>query len=136
MKIDERTYSIDVLTDLAGITRRAVRFYVQSGLLPPPEGTARGAYYTQAHLQRLLNIRSWQDDGLTLEGIRQRLSAKPEVRDVRPKGMVEVWTRLNLTEGVELHINTEAAGLTPEAVRQLAVEIGKLVKTYKMEKAE
>ena len=136
MKIDKRTFSIEELADLAGTTRRAVRFYVQSGLLPPPEGTARGAYYTQAHLQKMLNIRAWQDEGLTLEGIRNRFAANTDSPELRPRSPIEVWTRLNLADGVELHLNPEVSGLNTDAVRRLAADIGKLVLAIKKEKSE
>ena len=136
MKKDERKFSIEELAEVTDVSRRAIRFYVQSGLMPPPEGVARGAYYTQAHLQRVLNIRSWQEEGLTLEGIRQRLAAKPDKSDDRPKSPIEVWTRLNLMDGVEVHINPEVAGLSQDAVRRLALEIGILVRAINEEKSE
>ncbi|MFT3785003.1 MAG: MerR family DNA-binding transcriptional regulator [Tepidisphaeraceae bacterium] len=37
------SYSIDELASAAGITRRAVRFYVQQGLLEAPVGRGAGA---------------------------------------------------------------------------------------------
>ncbi|MCC7429052.1 MAG: MerR family transcriptional regulator [Alphaproteobacteria bacterium] len=127
----ERSFSIEELASLAGVTRRSVRFYIQSGLLDPPEGTARGAYYTSRHLQRLLDIQAWQDEGLTLDGIRRRLAATatdaaaPEA--ARPRAPVQVWTRIALRPGVEVHLDPEAAGLSPEQVRELAAGLRALL---------
>ncbi len=59
----------------AGITPRTVHFYIQQGLLPPPEGAGRGARYTEAHLARLRLVRRLQKEHLPLNEIRRRLAA-------------------------------------------------------------
>jgi DNA-binding transcriptional MerR regulator len=127
MKSDDPTFSIEELADLTAISRRTIRFYVQSGLLERPEGAARGAHYTRRHLQRLLDISAWQAEGLTLEGIRQRLEAPPETPPIRAKSAVEVWTRLTLADGVELHVNAETAGLRPQELRRLSAGLKDLL---------
>ena len=67
------SYSIGSLAAAAGVSRRTVRFYVQRGLLPPPEGLGRGAHYTGDHLACLLQIKGWQEQGVPLDEIRARL---------------------------------------------------------------
>ena len=62
----------------ADVPGRTVRFYIQKGLLPGPEGEKRGAYYTDAHLAELLRIRQWQDAGLSLDAIAALLQARSE----------------------------------------------------------
>jgi DNA-binding transcriptional MerR regulator len=133
MNDGERTFSIEELTEFSGISRRTIRYYVQVGLLDPPQGAARGAYYTRGHLQRLLDIQAWQSDGLTLDGIRQRLATPAEapVREVR--AAIEVWTRLTLSEGVELNLNPEVAGLTTDQVRKLAGRVTAALQAIKEE---
>jgi DNA-binding transcriptional MerR regulator len=59
----------------AGVTPRTVHFYIQQGLLPPPEGAGRGARYTDAHLARLRLIRRLQREHLPLNEIRRQLAA-------------------------------------------------------------
>ena len=133
----ERTFGIDELADLSGASRRTIRFYIQSGVLDRPEGAARGAYYTRHHLQRVLDILSWQAEGLTLEGIRQRLAARDNVAaPARPRSPIEVWTRVTLAEGVELHLDAEVAGLTPEITRRLAAAITETVGRLKNERED
>ena len=127
MKTEDPSFSIEELADLTGVSRRTIRFYIQSGLVERPDGTARGARYTRRHLQRLLDIVAWQGEGLTLDGIRQRLDAPPEPAPARARSAIEVWTRLNLAEGVELHINAERAGLRSEDARRLAAGIRDLL---------
>ncbi len=55
MKDSNNKYSIGELADKAGVSRRAVRFYVQNGIIPPPVGLGRGSYYTDEHLNKILN---------------------------------------------------------------------------------
>ena len=58
-----------------GVTPRTVHFYIQQGLLPPPDGAGRGARYTEAHLARLLLIRRLQKEHLPLNEIRRQLAS-------------------------------------------------------------
>ena len=104
----------------SGSTSRAVWSSVRTG-------PRAGAYYTRRHLQRLLDIVAWQSEGLTLEGVRQRLDAPPEQPPARARSAVEVWTRLTLADGVELHVNAESAGLRPEDTRRLAAGVKDLL---------
>lgn len=46
---------------------RTVRFYVSNGLLPPPSGGPKFARYTMEHLNRIIAVRHWLDQGITLE---------------------------------------------------------------------
>ena len=136
MENEERSFTIDELAELTGTSRRTVRFYVQSGLLDRPEGTARGAYYTRRHLQRILDIQAWQAEGLTLEGIRQQLTRPVISAAPKPRSAIEVWTRVTLAEGIEMHLNPEAAGLTVEATRRLTAKIVEALQAIKEESGE
>jgi hypothetical protein len=60
------SYSIGELAERAGVSRRAVRFYVQRGLLPEPVGVGRGAHYTDEHLRRLKEVKELQLRGMSL----------------------------------------------------------------------
>ena len=105
--------SIADLAGVAGLSRRAVRFYVQQGLLPPPHGRGRGSHYDDAHLDRLKRILELQQAGHSLEAIRRILDghavappAAPSRRPAQANLSAELWTRLKLMEGVELHFDT------------------------------
>ena len=118
--------SIGELADAAGLSRRAIRFYVQQGLLPAPLGRGRGRHYDGSHLDALRRIAELQSTGHSLEAIRQiqRGGAVPEQpsqdirrsRSPRPVLSAELWTRLQLAEGLELHF--DATRFNPD-VRQL-----------------
>ena len=118
-------YSIHELATLGGLPTRTVRFYISEGLIDRPEGAKRGAWYEDRHLQQLLRIRRWSQDGLSLDQVRDALqSAKvegPPPRVAKP-GSVDVWSRICLAEGLELHVEPGRVGLSPEQVRALAKE--------------
>ena len=124
--------AIGDLADASGLSRRAVRYYVQQGLLPAPLGRGRGRHYHDSHLQALKRIAELQQAGHSLDAIRMILrgsrGAAPEaVATPRENGRskpraalsAELWTRLRLMEGVELHF--DAAKFAPEVEGLLAL---------------
>ncbi len=115
---DER-YGIEELADLGGVSRRTVRYYIQERLLPAPLGVGRGRHYGREHLDALLEVRSLQEAGRTLNQVRRALSGKRAAATAQaaPAPMPpSVWRRLTLAPGVELHLAADvrvpsAAGL-------------------------
>lgn len=109
---------IDELAEAAGLTRRAVRFYVQQKLLPAPLGVGRGKHYDRSHLDRLKRLQELQSAGYSLDMIRQILDGREPtpLPNIRPPASsarrrraaegIELWTRLNIADGVELHVDT------------------------------
>ncbi len=71
-------YSIQDLSDQTSLPRRTIHFYVQQGILPPPEGNRGDAYYTESHLLRLKLIPLLRRQGLKLDDIRARLHGLDE----------------------------------------------------------
>lgn len=68
--MDADRLSIAELADAAGLSRRAVRFYVQQKLLPAPHGLGRGKHYDPSHLTRLRRVMELQRAGHSLDEIR------------------------------------------------------------------
>lgn len=131
------TYSIHELATLAGTSGRTVRYYIQLGLLDGPDGETRAATYGQRHLDRLVQIRKWQESGFTLEQIREAIAEglKPSAaaRRPAPPGSVEVWSRITIADGVELQIEPGRAGLKSEEVRRLVREVMRAYETIRKE---
>jgi len=127
MKVDERHFTLDELCTLVEQPKRRIRFYIQKGLVDRPCGSNRGSYYTHRHLQQLLTIRKWQKAGLSLERIRELMNDENDADCVpipKPKpGSLKVWSHILLAQGVELHIEPEQSGLTPEQVREISREV-------------
>jgi DNA-binding transcriptional MerR regulator len=69
------TYTLADLCDLADVTPRTVRYYIQQGLLRSPEVAGPSTRYDEGHLWRLRLIRQLQREHLPLAEIRNRLSA-------------------------------------------------------------
>lgn len=126
-------YTLDELAALAGVTARTVRYYIAQGLVDRPHGEKRGAYYLRRHLEQLLMVRRWSDAGLSLERIRELLAGAPEdppPRAVRP-GTVEVWSRVTLADGLELHVEPSRAGMDPQQLRDLVREVTQLYRALR-----
>jgi DNA-binding transcriptional MerR regulator len=66
-----RTYTAERLAEKANVSLRTVRYYIQEGLIPPPENRGPGAHFTNTHLHQLLRIRTLQDAGLDLKTIKE-----------------------------------------------------------------
>lgn len=138
MPNDAEHLSFNQLCALADLPRRTVRFYIDEGLVDRPLGAKRGAYYTQAHLERLLTIRGWQKAGLNLGRIRELLAGPaagemlPPERPRQP-GDVSLRSHLFLRPGVELVVEPKEAGLSPEEVRALARQAAAILNNLKKE---
>jgi DNA-binding transcriptional MerR regulator len=125
----EGQLSLEELADRVGLSRRAIRFYVQRGLLPPPLGLGRGRHYDQRHLETLRRIQELQSAGHSLDAIGQILAGgevtppagaaasvmelEASSRPTRPPRRrselsAQLWTRLRLAPGVELHVDAAA----------------------------
>lgn len=119
-------FAIGELADQAGVSRRAVRFYVQRGLLPSPEGGGRGSFYTAEHLATLLTIKRLQEEGVSLTAIAQRLGVAenapqtlesahaPEAPDPSAQP-VSRWLRVAVADGLELQVREDALHRFPPA---------------------
>ena len=75
MKPSSHKYSIKELEEKTGIKVRSIRFYIQEGLVPPPNGTGGGAWYDDTHLLHLQAVRVLHESQLKLSGIKEALAA-------------------------------------------------------------
>jgi DNA-binding transcriptional MerR regulator len=141
MKIKKREFNLEELCVLVGMNKRKVRYYIQKELVDRPVGTGKGAHYTHRHLEQLLTLRKWKEAGLSLDRIQELLSESKQPENGQPvpppraqkPGSLEVWSKLYITDGVELHIEPQRSKLTPEQVRALCRAI---VSHYQIIKAE
>jgi len=119
---DEPRYSIQDLADLADVSRRTVRYYVQEGLIPAPLGVGRGPHYAQAHLQRLLQVKELQSSGCTLDEIRATVDGAERRTTGETVALPDrsVWRRLQLAPGIEIHVENHITLPGPNRLRELA----------------
>lgn len=124
LKEQNATFELNTLCQLADITPRKVRYYIQRGMVNSPIGARKTARYSNVHLEQLLTIRKWQEAGLSLEKI-QAILQKGEVKDLPPEplpepGSISVISQVMLAKGVTLQIDASQAQLTGEQLRALA----------------
>lgn len=110
---DVHRYAIGELAEAAGVSRRAVRFYVQRGLVAAPLGAGRGAYYDGSHLAQLLEIKRRQEAGAPLQAIADAFESDPPSPVATPS--IEAWARLLIAPGVELHVRADALTAAQQA---------------------
>ena len=114
---ETQAYSILELVQASGVPRRTIRYYVQRGLLLPPEGAGRGHYYRLDQLEQLLRIRELQAQGRSLDEIRVLLDGRTGAAvELPPPPYVELVTRIHVGDGLELIVGP---GVEPPTLSQL-----------------
>lgn len=111
--------TLDQLCTLTDMPKRTVRYYMQIGLVDRPIGETRGAHYVQRHVDQLLRVKQLTDAGVSLERIREVMAgeeAPVQLRQRRP-GAIQVRSHVFVAPGIELQIDPEEAGLSPEQLR-------------------
>ncbi len=114
----DTTFTLDQLSALTDLPLRTVRYYIQLGLVDRHEGDRKHARYTQKHLQQLLQVRAMADQGTPLDRIKQQIHgiATPPTPP-KAAGDISVISKVFIAPGVELHLDPQLAGLTPEQLR-------------------
>jgi DNA-binding transcriptional MerR regulator len=130
---DAPRYAIGDLADLGGVSRRTVRYYVQEGLLPAPHGLGRGNHYGAEHLDRLLQVKSLQEAGRTLDEIRKELvprfrrpMSQPPASTVAEPLPRSLWKRFIVAPGIELNVAGNVRLPSPGKLEELAAWCRKL----------
>ena len=129
---EERHFSLEELSSLTGFPRRTIRFYMQTGLVPKPEGANRGAYYLTEHLGRLLQIRKCQKEGLGLKRIKELLEAPPPPADGNVEktmcpGEITLKSHVYLGPGLELVVDPDQSCMSPEELREFVDRVQLIV---------
>ena len=99
-------YNIETLARMTGLTRRTIRYYVQRGLVDPPEGGGRGAYYTDSHLDSIKKIKRWSEQGVPLIHMKAKLEGRSFRLRIQPFWAIHRANIKPVTSTVFLHGNT------------------------------
>jgi DNA-binding transcriptional MerR regulator len=81
--VDGSRLTIDQLAAAVGMTTRNIRAHQARGLLPPPVLEGRTGFYGAVHVERLLQIRRLQDEGMNLATIARVLDDGSLLRALR-----------------------------------------------------
>lgn len=124
---------IRVLARRAGVTTATINFYVQQGLLPPPEKLNRTrALYSEEHLEWLEVIRKFQSLGYSLQLLKRALQqwghSRQTLDRLKSSGAMQAIPESGLNTAefqdrgappMSLEELTTATGLSAEQVRLL-----------------
>ena len=102
--MEEAKYTIDDLCDLTGFSRRTIRYYVQEGVIDPPAGRGRGGFYYDSHLQKLQQIKSLQEKGMSLIAIGKYLN---QGKIEEPELLRNVWAEYEIIPGLEIRVRRD-----------------------------
>lgn len=78
---DDDRYTAEQLAQLAGVSLRTVRYYVQEELIDRPLARGPGAHFTDKHLSQLKRCKLLQDWGFDLESIRDKSGSFQNILD-------------------------------------------------------
>jgi DNA-binding transcriptional MerR regulator len=81
---------------LTGFSRRTVHYYLQMGLLHPPEKTGKTmSYYDELHIRKLKQIGTLKEQGLSLFAIRKQISVQTELNspELQPEATIHFEKR-------------------------------------------
>ena len=120
-----KQYTIAELSDKTGYSRRTIHYYVQQGLIGPPAGRGRGGFYNDSHLQKLLEIRGQQEQGIKLSAI-QALAEEDRVE--MPESERYIWVRYTIIPGIELHIRRDAEEKAGRRITEIIRVVRSLIK--------
>jgi DNA-binding transcriptional MerR regulator len=126
---DPMPYRMKDLCELTGLSRQAIHFYIQEGLLPEGRKTGRNmAWYGPAHVERLALIRRLQEERfLPLRAIRALLDDETaDLAASQRRLLLEVKSRLPprlsgeaAPASIELDDAIARHGVTPAQAQQL-----------------
>jgi hypothetical protein len=114
----DTTFTLDQLSALTDLPLRTIRYYIQLGLVDRHEGDRKHARYTQKHLNQVLQVRAMADQGMPLDRIKHLINGittPPPLPNAA--GDISVISKVFIAPGVELHIEPQMAGLSPEKLR-------------------
>lgn len=115
----ESTFTLEQLSVLTDVPVRTIRYYIQLGLVDRHEGDRKHARYTQKHLDQILQTRGLADQGTPLERIKQLVHGlTPPPPPPKTAGDISVISKVFVAAGVELHLEPQLAGLSPEKLRK------------------
>ena len=121
-------YSLADLETLTHLPARTIRYYIQRGLLPGPQGTARAPIYGLEHLSALVEARRLTGEGLRLDAVIDRLRARRGLPRSGPE-VGAMWTSVHVAigRGLTLIIDQRELQLSEGELRRVALAVTQAV---------
>ena len=128
--------TIDELSQASGLTKRTIRYYVNSGLLDRPTGETKNARYDASHLEQIRNIKALQEQGYTLARILEiKRQTHQKVLNRREIGEPLTVIEIPVDPGISIEFRQEICGLTQPQMVKLAQAFLEVLKAEKNQEA-
>ncbi len=112
-EIAPRRMSMRTLSAESGLKPAQIRYFVVSGLIPPAEGTGRGAHYSTEHLSRIERLKPYYEEGWTAQQLRAFADAKAlEGSHELGHRRLSAFSGFTLAKGIQCLIDRSAVDLT------------------------
>jgi DNA-binding transcriptional MerR regulator len=138
------TYTLNELARAGGVTTRAVRYYLECGVLPSAVFRGTQTTYNEDHLLRLKVIRRLRtEERLRIDAIKRRLAqlshdqiralvlepepapaAEPRAPASSPAYASQRWEHIVLLPGLELKIRSDASPLLVRLAEEIHARYG------------
>jgi len=115
-------YSIGEIADAARVSRRTIRFYVQSEVIPPPVGLGRFSYYTDEHMDAIKRHRLNKIEDQACLRLAEMFHSEP-APDAHSRKVI----RVTLREGAVLELPEDSDLPDPEQTKILTEIIKQLI---------
>lgn len=108
-----RRMTMRALSAESGLKPAQIRYLIVSGLIPPANGTGRGAHYSDEHLNRLERLKPYYEEGWTAQQLRSFADAKAldKPREMGHRRL-SVFSGFALADGIQCLIDRAVADLT------------------------
>jgi len=106
----KKEYFISELAEKAKVTKRTIHYYVNKGLLKPPEGSGLSSRYTDEHYFRLLYIKKLKAEYFPLSKIKEILEdidLKEVERRINPPEVPRFMRSTNNTDSENILLQNE-----------------------------
>ncbi|MBF0338857.1 MAG: MerR family transcriptional regulator [Nitrospirae bacterium] len=120
--MSNKKYLINEVSEITGFSLRTIRYYVSSGIIESPEGRGRGGFYNDSHIDKLLQIKGMQENGMRLKDI---INLDKSNKTDKAETTRQVWFRYEIVPGLEIHVRKDIE----ESERQKIFDVVKLSKT-------
>lgn len=134
MPTEPQRYSIGELSELTGVSRRTVHFYVQRRLIDAPLGKGRGRHYDQRHVDQIRRVRDLQRHGVPLGEMAGGGLARAELPRLGAPELAPVL-RVRIDDNVTVEV-AQAVSLTPELIADLASAVSAIMSKHRGAGAE
>lgn len=82
---DTPVYSIGVVKEMTGLTRRQIRYYEEEDLVKPARTDGNQRIYSENDIERLKEIKELLANGLNIAGIQKQLGKVSELEKEKQK---------------------------------------------------